>query len=69
MNVAASILNSEDVFTASLFQEFEANLDTVFGFISTVVFFQSQHLCALHNILHHQQVVAGKQTLLLGMAC
>ena len=32
MNVAASILNSEDFFTASLFQEFEANLDTVFGF-------------------------------------
>ena len=32
MTVAASILNSEDLFTASLFQEFEANLDTVFGF-------------------------------------
>ena len=32
MTVAASILNSEDFFTVSLFQEFEANLDTVFGF-------------------------------------
>ena len=32
MTVAASIFNSEDFFTASLFQEFEANLDTVFGF-------------------------------------
>ena len=32
MTVAASILNSENLFTASLFQEFEANLDTVFGF-------------------------------------
>ena len=32
MTIAASILNSEDCFTASLFQEFEANLDTVFGF-------------------------------------
>ena len=35
MTVAASILNSEDFFTASLFQEFEANLDTVFGFSSS----------------------------------
>ena len=32
MTVAASIFNSEDFFTASLFQEFEANLDNVFGF-------------------------------------
>ena len=32
MTVPDSILNSEDCFTASLFQEFEANLDTVFGF-------------------------------------
>lgn len=32
MTVAASILNTEDFFTASLFQEFEASLDTVFGF-------------------------------------
>ena len=32
MIVAASLSNLEDFFTASLFQEFEANLDTVFGF-------------------------------------
>ena len=35
MTVAASTLNLEDFFTASLFQEFEANLDTVFGFSSS----------------------------------
>ena len=35
MTVAALILNSEDFFTASLFQEFEANLDTVLGFSSS----------------------------------
>ena len=32
MSIAASILNSEDRFTALVFEEFEANLDTVFGF-------------------------------------
>ena len=29
---AAALLNSQDHFTTALFQEFEANLDTVFGF-------------------------------------
>ncbi len=32
MSFVASIINSEDSFTASLFDEFEANLDTIFGF-------------------------------------
>lgn len=32
MSIGASILNLEDRFTASVFEEFEAKLDTVFGF-------------------------------------